>query len=177
VPTRRVPPAAVRAVQSHRAHADPPPSFSTWPQIEPDPSLSSLFFTPRAHDFKKPSAPECPLFCALRPSSSTVTPPCLRCKLVRPISGTGHRATPPVWEPPLPPPRPHGELRFLWVFSPKFPPLLTSPLFTSAPCAGHHLHRPPQLIPDPWNVAVPLRRRLGASPSAPPCPTFPPFHA
>jgi hypothetical protein len=59
------------------AHADPlpPPSFSVWPQTELDQpiSLSSL---PRAPvDLEKPVVPHSAPFCALRPSSSTLTPP------------------------------------------------------------------------------------------------------
>jgi hypothetical protein len=41
----------------------------------------------------------------------------MRCMLTRPVSGTRCHATPSIWEPPLPPPRPQGELRLLRFFT------------------------------------------------------------
>jgi hypothetical protein len=127
--------------------------------------------------------PDCPPFCALRSSSSTVTLP------ARATSSWGPSRAPDVvplywlgaaivatsasrWA-PLP-----------WVFPPKLPPLLTSPLFTSAPGTSHHLRWQPQFTADPGTLlshdasaTPPLHHRLGVSPPVPPFPTFPPFRA
>jgi hypothetical protein len=93
---------------------------------------------------------------------------------------TGHRATSSDLEPPLPPPRLHGELHVPRVFRPIFPPRLTSPLCTGASGAAQPLYRPSQLIIDPGTLlsradsATPLsRRRLNEPHQPPPCPTSP----
>jgi hypothetical protein len=109
-------------------------------------------------------------------------PPCPRCKVVRPVSSTGRHATPPVWEPPLPPPRPHGELRLPKFFHPNFCrsslPLhllvLQAPATTSV---DHRISSPTPRMPlsHATSATPPSRRRLGASPPIPPCPTFSPF--
>jgi hypothetical protein len=131
----------------------PPSPSSTWTRPSRPPFSLSLLHPARLPILRSHRCPialfSMPFTRARAPSPSL---PMLQAREA--LSGTEHCATPPVWEPPLPPPRPHGELRLPRVFLSKFPPLLTSPLFTGAPGAGHHLHRPTQLITDPRNVVV-----------------------
>jgi hypothetical protein len=145
-------PAAPSFPPLHQPPSPPSPS-STWTRPSRPPFSLSLLHPARPPILRSHRCPialfSMPFTRARAPSPSL---PMLQAREA--LSGTGHCATPPVWEPPLPPPRPHGELRLPWVFLSKFPPLLTSPLFTGAPGAGHHLHRPTQLIADPRNVVV-----------------------
>jgi hypothetical protein len=164
-------------------HAPSPPSTAS---TRTRPHQPPFFLSAPCHraSFSKALATT-PLPSFLRPSPKLEHrhPLCLRYKLVRPFLGTGRCATPPVWEPPLPPPRPHGELCLPVFFCPNFLrsslplrlPVLWVPATTFAD------HRSSSLTPGmPLSRATsasPLsHRRLGASPLVPPCLAFSPFH-
>jgi hypothetical protein len=97
------------ASDSRASPPPPPPPTSTWTHPR-RPPFSSLPAPPSCFSKAPPAAPLPSLLRPL-PELEHRHPPCTRCKLTRPISSTERRATPPIWEPPLPPPRPHGELR------------------------------------------------------------------
>jgi hypothetical protein len=151
------------------SRASPPPLLLPPPRgrTHADP-LFPLCPRHRAAFQKRRPPPHCPPCCALCPSSSTVILPARgassrgpsRALNAAPLRRFGSR---------------HCRHLGLMVssaspgFPAKFPPLLTSPPFTSAPGAGHHLCRLPYHIVDPWNDAVLCRHRCPSIVPPPRC--------
>jgi hypothetical protein len=155
-------PAAPSFPPLHQPPSPPSPS-STWTHPSQPPFSLSLLHPARPPILRSHRCPialfSMPFTRARAPSPSL---PMLQAREA--LSGTGHCATPPVWEPPLPPPRPHGELRLPRVFSvqissaPYFPSIYRCSRCWPPPPPTNAAHRrsPECRCPEP--PRPPLRR-------------------